>query len=171
MPQSASDIIKAALSKIGVRNSEVALTTTQINDAISELNDMLTQWDSTSLPLGYTIISNGADIVTTPDWSHGAIKSNLAARLAPEYGKEISITLGAQILADFKNLQLRIIEAPEVFFPDTLPIGSGNQINDFRNESNFYNDDNHDDLLTANGDNLLDGEGERLEQDLTEENG
>lgn len=171
MPQSASDIIKAALSKIGVRNAEVALTSTQITDAISELNDMLTQWDSTSLPLGYTIISAGEDIVTTPDWSHGAIKSSLAARLAPEYGKEISITLGAQILADFRALELRIIEAPEVFFPDTLPLGSGNQIDNFRNQNNFFNDDNHDDILTANGDNLLDGEGERLERDLTEDNG
>ena len=171
MSVSANDIIKPALSKIGVRNSEVALTATQTTDAIAELNDMMTQWDSTSLPLGYTIVSKGTDIITTPDWSHGAMKSNLSARLAPEYGKEISPTLGAQILSDFNALLLRIVEAPEVFFPDTLPLGSGNQRNESRNQNNFYNDDNHDDLLTANGDNLLSGEGERLEQDLTEENG
>lgn len=161
----AEDIINSALSKIGVRNREVPLTDNQISDSIDELNDMMTQWDSDGIALGYTIISDKDDTITTPDWSHAAMKSNLGGRLAPAFGQSISGTLGAQIINDFKSLQDRVTETPEIYFPDTLPVGSGNNIDNFSVRSNFFVDESYDDILTGNDQLLQDDEGDQLEQD------
>lgn len=168
----AEDIIKAALSKIGVRNSEVPLTDNQINDAISELNDMMTKWDADGIALGYTIVSKKTDPITTPDWSHGAMKSSLGARSLSEYGKDLTADFAAVVSENFKSIKDRTIDVPDVYFPDTLPIGSGNNIDNFSIRSNFYEDESFDDILSGNGESLRDDEGDQLEQDRSiESNG
>ena len=159
-------VIEKALSKIGVRSREISLTSNEISDAIEDLNDMMYEWDADGINLGYTTITSSSDTVTTPDWSMGAIKSNLAIRLAPDYDKQVSNALVVSAQQGYETLINRSIELDNVDFPDTLAKGSGNT-NVVSYTNRFFITNNENELTTGVdflddevSDILLDDEGD-----------
>jgi len=162
--KTAIEIINRAASKIGVKRAGVPLTDDEINDAISELNDMMTETDAVGIALGYTIVSNPDDEITTPDWSWGAMAANLGVRFAPDFDVSPTQALAQQAHASWKIVLSRTIQLGPVNFPTTLPVGSGNQGGD-SNSNRFFGDEYSDDLLTGSGDTLADTEDINIQED------
>lgn len=134
---SGADIVNGALRKLGVKPADDTITGQEMLDGIEVLNDMLIEWENSGIRLGFAPIADSADIIRVPRGTEEAIKGNLAGRLAPEYGKQVTPTLAAGISLATDSM-LRIISKPlDVKFPDSLPLGSGNQCTDFEDQRFF----------------------------------
>lgn len=149
MSETADDVITSALLDIGVQASESPLEEDEIRDAIKYMNRMMNKFAAEGINLGYTNVSTLADVITIPDGAIDGLISNLAIRLHPQFALEttpVSIVL-AQEAKDGKDV-MRVLAIPSIgptAFPDTLPIGSGN-------EDGFAGCDNH--FFTSDLDNI-----------------
>lgn len=103
--------------------------------AIQALNAMVRRWEANGLSLGWQPVANPSDPLPLPDEAEEAVAYNLAVRLAPEYGVEVSavVAVGAgEFLADLRRDQavatpIRPILAVPV--PDTVDVYSGGLVN------------------------------------------
>lgn len=86
-------ILAGAFEPIGIADYVFDITPEEQATAFAALDDMMAEWAADGVVLGYTAGGAGpnrADVMTTPDWADGAIKRNLAVRLAPGFGKTTS---------------------------------------------------------------------------------
>lgn len=76
--------------------------------------------------LGYTAVSSLGDELTVPDGAIEGIVANMAVRVAPDYGAEI--TQGLIVAASHGLRVMRLIgqSMGQTEYPSTLPKGSGN---------------------------------------------
>ena len=119
-------IVKRALIKAGIRTAESPLTADEIQDGLEQLNDMMASQEASGILLGFTPIENATDIVTVPRHVEASIKATLAVYLTAEYGRSASQVLLAEAANLHSQLLRTIVNIPEVDYPSTLPIGSGN---------------------------------------------
>lgn len=155
-------IINRALQKLGVKKAGVPLTDDEVSDAIIELNDLMLELDADGTKLNYTVISDSSDIITAPDWSYSYMTSNLAVRLAPDF----DISASAELVAQATTAELVVIkrtsEIGPVVYPNTLPIGSGNES---MYDERFFIETNKYDLETGSGDQLSDNTDFHIQED------
>ena len=121
------EIVNAAFEEIGVKTAEVDLTGDELQSGISRCNDMLLQWDDIGIIVGYNEVLNGDDIVNVERSAIGAVKANLSIRLAPSYQKLITPALAAIASGTLDVLMASSTDLSNIAYPDTLPLGSGNQ--------------------------------------------
>jgi hypothetical protein len=153
MSETAETIISSALLDIGVRASESPLEPDEYADAMRYLNRMMASYAVEGVNIGYTRVSTLADPITVPDGAIDGMIANLAIRLHPQFAPstdQISLAL-AQAAEDGKIvlLSLGIDSIGPTAFPDTLPIGSGNQ-DGFIDNQYFYTGD-LDDIESEEG--------------------
>lgn len=117
----ASDIIKGALRKLGVRESESAISDSEMADGLEDLNDL------GSANKLFAPVANVSDTIRIPRGLDGALKLVLAEKLLPDYS-DIQLTpVLAKSFNGAWNEIWRITNGTiEVNFPNTLPLGSGN---------------------------------------------
>lgn len=132
----ANDIIIRAFSRIGIRETETSVTSDELKDALSLLNDMLAEWEPI-YGLGMSPVKASGDTITVPRYAELAIKENLAIRLAPEYSRPISPALVASAKQSTDNLLNIILNLSNVDIPSSLPVGSGNECNDGNKRTYF----------------------------------
>ena len=134
----AADIIKSALRKILILGSESPIEADEIADGLEDLNDWASALEASKLQLGFSPVSSPADTISIPAQCVGMYKSNLALYIAGEYGAPVTQTL-ATAARDSMNAAL-IAFAPviDVEFPDTLPIGSGNECDLITRDQRFF---------------------------------
>jgi len=147
----AIEIINDAYDLLEIKNSEVDLTSSEINLGIRKLNRMMTAWAQQSIHLGFTKINNSTDKITSPDWAEEAMVYHLALRLAPSFGIQVTPALIAVANDSYKWLIENTITLNETSFPDNLPVGAGNNIN---TSSNFYTN-NDEDVIETNDESSL----------------
>ena len=145
-----------------MKRSGIPLTDDEIADAISELNNLMTEFEADGTHLNYTIVSDSSDTITTPDWANSFMESNLALRLASEFEVQVSQTLAMQASKAEDIIIKRTAQLGTVLFPNTLPIGSGNETFYY---DRFFKDTSRYDLETDSGDQLSDTEDMHIEED------
>jgi hypothetical protein len=123
----ASKVVTRVLEYILVQASEQPVQAADLNAGIDALNDMMTEWNASGIALGYTVVDDAGDVLTVSDSALGAIKYNLAMRLAPEFDAIPSQFLASAADNSFTNLLNSTIAVEPSSFPSTLPIGSGNE--------------------------------------------
>ncbi len=122
----AAKVIKAALQRILVQDSEAELVASEYQDAIFALNNLMAAYDAEGISLGYTEVSDLGDEITVPTGALRGIIANLAIEVAPDYDGEITPGLqlaAAEGLKVMRRLGQRIRSSA---YPCTLPKGSGN---------------------------------------------
>ena len=159
-------IINRALSLLGVKTAGVELTNDEINDGIEVLNDMMLEFDVGGLRLGYSVVSSSSDLITSPDWSHAMMKSQLALRLAPEYDRTVSPALFKQAKDALRTVKKKVIRIGAVSYPSTYPIGSGNEIYTTDSQYPFYPDKDVNDLLYENSQGATTQRDQQIDVDL-----
>jgi hypothetical protein len=99
---------------------------------------MLTEWDDLGIITGYNPVLNGADTLEVDRSAVGAIKFKLAIRLAPSFQKAVTPALMVNADDSFARLEASSAYIGEVAYPDTLPIGSGNQCPNINTDRRFF---------------------------------
>lgn len=122
----ALDIITGGFILLGIRTAESPLEANEAQDGLNSLNDMLNEWNLENIDIGFETVDDIDDEVFIDTGTEGAIKANLAVYMAPEYGRIVSDALAFRAKTGKKivrgSLNLRPLD-----FPDTLPVGSGNE--------------------------------------------
>ena len=132
------EVVQDAFEEIGVKTAEVALTGDELQSGIRRCNDMLLEWDDSGVIVGYNEVLNGDDDLGVERNSIGAIKYNLAIRLAPSYQKVITPALVAISTTTLDTLMASNTNIGEIAYPDTLPMGSGNECHDYDTDRRFF---------------------------------
>jgi len=121
------EIVEDAMEEIGVKTAEIALQSDELQAGIRRCNDMLTEWADSGAIYGYTEVLNGDDVVDVDRNAIGTIKYNLAIRCAPSFQKLITPALQFLATSTFDALLASNTDLSNIAYPDTLPLGSGNQ--------------------------------------------
>ena len=133
------EVVQDAMEEIGVKTAEVALTNDELQSGIRRCNDMLTEWDDLGIIVGYNPVLNGSDTLEVDRNAIGAIKFKLAIRLAPSFQKVVPPSLAESASESFGRLEASSANIGDVAYPDTLPIGSGNQCPNTNTDRRFFN--------------------------------
>lgn len=159
MAKQASYYVKKALQKLLVQASEQEIEASEAQDTIDAMNDFFLELDSAGVPLGYTEISNLGEYVTIPDYARRMAIYNLAVNLGPEYDAPVPMELALIAEESMRAVELIVIQPPIAVYPDTLPVGAGNDCGGNYSET-FYPGDTDGEILTeANPGSILQEEG------------
>ena len=129
-PTTVLEILTGALKLLEVNTDESAVTASEGQDGLASLNDMMNEWNVDGIDIGYETLEDTDDFIYVSLGALGAMKANLAVYIAPEYGRTVSLSLEKRANRSKKSLRGSIpLNSSE--YPDTLPIGSGNEENNF----------------------------------------
>ena len=133
----ASQVIKAALQRILVQDSEAPLVASEYQDAIFAMNNWMLDLDAMGVKLGYTEVTNIGDEVTIPPGALRGLIANLAIEVAPDYDAQPTQALVSAALGGLKAMRKLGVRMTQSRFPSTLPIGGGNETDGYRT-THFY---------------------------------
>jgi hypothetical protein len=150
--ETAADVIKSALQEILVQASEAPIQADEAQTAIKYLNRMMSKLAASGINLGYTRVSNLGDPITVPDGAIDGMVSNLAVRLFPQFsspGTQIDQILVMAARDGMDTLEQLGVNIGPTSYPDTMPIGSGNEWD--RSWGNHFYTDDENPVLTEQG--------------------
>ena len=148
--ETAETVINDALQEIYINANEQPIQAIDFQFALRNMNRMMSQFDSDGIALGYTIVDNAADAITIPDGAINGLIKNLALRLANSFDMPVSQNLALDA-KEGKDTMRNIAVVPQPMeFPDTLPIGSGNE-QDVARTSHFYPGEQDEQFLGEQG--------------------
>ena len=126
----ATQIIVGAAEEIGVKSSESALEAGDFQVILDRMNDLGVEWADANLTPAYTDVFNGTDAVNIERNAVSAFKLNLAIRIAPTFERIVTPALANNARESLQMLQASVVHIGPVAYPDTLPLGSGNECGD-----------------------------------------
>lgn len=151
MAETAGDLIKDSLSEITVLGAEAPIEAVDAQFAIRYMNRMMAAFDADGIDLGYTEVSNLADVVTIPAGAINGVVSQLAIMMWNNYSDEpVPADLVARALSGKNTMRNIVVGFGQMEYPDTLPLGSGNEVNRVSRE-HFYSDLESTILAETNG--------------------
>jgi hypothetical protein len=137
------EVVEDAFEDITVKKAETALESDELQSGIRRANDMLVQWDNIGRIVGYSPVTDpDVELVLEPA-AIAAAKANLAIKLAPSYSKPITNVLAENARTTLDELRNANAHIGPVAYPDSLPIGSGNECPDNFSNQRFF-DENKD---------------------------
>lgn len=135
--ETAKTVINDALQELIVQASEQPIEAVEFYTAVRYLNRMMGEFAADGIPLGYTEVQNPSDVITVASGAINGMVYNLAMNLATQYDVPVSPEL-AMKAANAKNVMVKIAnQISPSSYPDTLPVGSGNEGDVFDDEK-FY---------------------------------
>ena len=144
----AAQLLKAALQELVVQDVEAPLEPSEYQDAIFYLNNFMFGLDAEGVALGFTEVANLGDEITVPPGAIQGIIKNLAVLLAPMFDVAVPQELFVQADVSMRTLEKLGVSNGSMAYPSTLPIGSGNEKNNF-NSSHYYSGTGEDILLES----------------------
>ena len=145
----AAQVIKAALQELVVQDVEAPLEPSEYQDAMFYLNNFMFGLDADGVALGFTEIGSLGDEITVPPGAIQGVIKNLAVLLAPMFDISAPQELLVQADTSMRTMERLGVSNGSIAFPSTLPIGSGNEKNNFNN-SHYYPSTGDDVLLESN---------------------
>lgn len=131
-------IVNATAERLGVKTAEIPLEGADYQVILDELNDMLSEWADSNITPSFTEVSNSTDTVNIERDAVGAVKANLAVRIAPVFQRPVSPALASSATTTYNRLLSSTVFIGEVAYPDTLPVGSGNECWEY--DQRFFNE-------------------------------
>jgi|GEM_PF-3356544 hypothetical protein len=127
---SGTEIITAALQKIGAHSVASPASPEAIVDAKSILNSMLQMWQSDRIDMGVVPLDAPGDELSEPMDAKLGIIYNLAIMLAPDFsnGKQVvspELSRGARIGYTFIKKMYQPVVIPQKKVSSTMPMGAG----------------------------------------------
>lgn len=139
MTETANSVIVDALTEILVQGAEAPIEASEAQGAIRYLNRMMAALDAKGIQLGYTEVSNMSDPITVPLGAVEGMVNVLAFKLWNQYsdGAPPPMDLAAKARDGMDSMRILGVTIGNTEYPDTLPIGSGNEWDGYRT-SHFY---------------------------------
>ena len=150
--EQAGDIVKDALTEITVLGAEAPVEPTDAQGAIRYMNRMMAALDAKGVDLGYTEVTTFGDDVTVPAGAYEGMVALLAVKLWTQYsdGQPPPPVLVASVIDGLNTMRVLAVTVGATEFPNTLPIGSGNE-GDTTFDEHFYADLQADILAESTG--------------------
>jgi hypothetical protein len=154
MAETAGDIIGDALTDLVVQDAEASLEASEYQVGIRYLNRMMFRLDAMGINLGYTEVTNLSDPITVALGAMDGIVANLAIALAPQFDAIVTAGINSRAIDGLNAMRKLSRNMQPTSPPCTLPIGSGNEWDNYSND-HFYPclDDNS--ILTETDRNIL----------------
>ena len=146
-----AQVAKASLQRILVQASEAPLEPDEYQDFIFSMNNYMSELDASGVQLGYTTVSDLGDEVTIPTGALRGLIANMAVEVAPDYNGVISAGLAKAARDGLNTMRLIGQSMGKSRYPCTLPIGSGNENNDFGLSGHFFPDQESSILAETTG--------------------
>lgn len=126
------DLIVQAYEEIGYASYVFDLEPEQMQSALRRLDSLMATWNGEGIAIGYLLPSSPEnssldDLAGVPDWSYEAIYLELAKRLAPTVGKQVSQETKVAAREAYKILLKKTQQNNTMQLPTTLPLGAGNK--------------------------------------------
>ena len=134
----ALEIVNGAAEEIGVKTAEIALEAEDYQIIFNRMNDMLLEWADIGLTPAFNEVFNPSDVVEIDGNARRAVKTNLAVYSAAAFKKVVSPALAEMASVTVARLQASTDFIGDIEFPDTLPIGSGNQCESVETYRRFF---------------------------------
>lgn len=147
----AAQVVKASLQKILVQASEADIEASEAQDFIFSMNNFMLDLDAKGVTLGYTEVSDLGDNITIPTGALRGLIYNMAVEMAPEFNGTVTQTVAAIAQSGLTTMRLLGRNIPQARFPDTLPIGSGNELNGGRFSTHFFPNEENEILAETTG--------------------
>jgi hypothetical protein len=153
MSWSKREFVLQAFRKAGLAAYVFNLTPSQLQAALVDLDSMMATWNFKGIRIGYPLPSSQSasdldDETNVPDSANEAIYTNLAIRIAPDFGKAVMPNVYQTAKASYDGL-LSLANMPmEMQLPGTMPAGAGNK--PWRNTDNPFLNNPVDPLLAGN---------------------
>lgn len=122
----AREVIKGALVLLKIRPAESPVTDAEASDGLRDLNNMLNWWSIDGIDIDWETVEDLDETLYVDDGVIGPIESNLAIYIAPQYSAPVEPWLAVRAEAEKRSVRARVLPDPSEF-PDTLPVGSGNE--------------------------------------------
>ena len=135
----AQDIITGALRRAKIVSAEIPIEASDLANGLEDLNDWASLLEVSTIALGFTQVSNATDEVNIPLEAVGMYKCNLAVYMSAQYGLPTDALLLNDANETMKQVLIAFAPTLDVDFPDTLPLGSGNQNQLTNNNRRFFN--------------------------------
>lgn len=125
------ELIAEALAELGLGES-FDITPEEQQTALRRLDTMLAVWDGKGIRLGYPLpaSTDASDLdqdSNLPDAALEPVYLNLALRLAPGYGKAVSIDTRRNARDGYDRLHIVAAQPLPPQQPNTMPRGAGNK--------------------------------------------
>ena len=125
-------ILNEGFDELGLAGYVFNLSPNDQMAALRKLDALVATWEAQGLTInwGFSTDPNDStpnDEVTIPDSALTALTTALAVRLAPSYGKTVSQDTKMAAAYGLNALRTQRAVVPQQQFPDSLPIGAGNQ--------------------------------------------
>ena len=126
-------LIDSAFEELGLAPYVYDITPEQYQSASRRMDGMMAGFEANGIRINYAFAANPdtADINSdsgVPEFANEAIYLNLAQRLAPTYGKQLSPETTHNAQDAYGNLVNQCASPPiEMGYPTTLPRGAGNK--------------------------------------------
>lgn len=132
MSWSKRQFVAQAFEELGLADYVFDLSADQLESARRRLDAMMATWNAKGIRLGYPIPGSPEDgdiddETTVPDAANEAIYTNLAIRLAPSFGKTVSVDTKSTAKTAYDNLLSLAAMPMEMQLPSTMPLGAGNK--------------------------------------------
>lgn len=129
MSYTKKEIIEEAFTEIGLANYNFDLQSEQMQSALKRLDSMMATWNSKGIRIGYPLVDapSNSNLNDDTDLRASAIEAvylNLAVRLAPMLGKQLSMDTKKNANSAYKDLLRETSETIEMDY-NTLPRGAG----------------------------------------------
>lgn len=126
MAKTKGGVVRSALSLLGLAGFEFDIIPEELAAGVDFLNTMLSVWSTKGLKIPFNYAGHAEDSSGLPDSTLEAIYANLAIRLAPTYGKQVSLEV-RQIAKHGLNTLYGESAKPRTRQFDWLPAGAGNK--------------------------------------------
>ncbi|AVR10299.1 MULTISPECIES: packaged DNA stabilization gp4 family protein [pseudomallei group] len=126
------ELVAAAYEEIALAGYVFDLTSEERDTALKRLERMAAAWDARGIRIGYNLAGSQAslnDAAGIPDWAEEAFYTNLAKRIAPTLGKQLSAETMRAAADGYRTLLIGNYEIPQMQMPRHMPIGLGNRRN------------------------------------------
>jgi hypothetical protein len=122
--------VEEAFAELGMAAYTFDLSPQQLDACLRRLDTMMATWNARGIRLGYPLPSSPQDSdldteTQVPDSANEAIITSLAIRLAPQYGKTVSLDTRTTAKQAYDTLLARAAFPIEQQFPRSLPMGAG----------------------------------------------
>lgn len=126
------ELIMDAFDELGLGSFAFDVEPEQLQSALRKLDTMMATWNIRGVKLGYPLSTSTSSSSldqdsNAPDYALEAIITNLAVRMSPSYGKQISAETKIYANQAYQQLLYSPAQPIEMQFNNDVPIGAGNK--------------------------------------------
>lgn len=127
------EFIVAAFEEIGIASYQFDLQPEMLDIARRRLDALMAEWNAKGIRFPYPVVNSAEsgsldDSTNIPDMGISAVIFNLALRIAPAFGKQVSQDLKTAAYQGFVNMISKNVEVPQMQLARTIPAGQGNKL-------------------------------------------